>query len=194
MKNILLTLMVLGSFGVFAQEYDYLICKPKLLLPVASSNRSNAFIKYFYRENIQKVKEYPSKWPYRSDEKMRSGPGIQVKLSEASPSESKDDPTNILEFKTWEFWAAQETERYFAPWSSCCNKAPMFDLNRKTLKLSYRSEAYSELADDVRFIRVEKKCEIVSEKVFETSLAKANEARQKRNKKLLKKDKEETKI
>lgn len=194
MKNILLTLMIFGSFGAFADEDKYLICKHKSILPVSRSSHWNVFIKYFPRENTQKVKEYPSQWPYRSDDEMRSGPGIQVQLSVASPSESKDDPTDIWEFKTWEFWAAQETERYFAPWSSCCNKDPMFNLNRKTLKLLYRSEIYSELAEGIRFWNDEAKCSIVSKKVFDSSLEKAKEARLKRNKKLLKKNKEETKI
>lgn len=194
MKNILLTLMIFGSFGLFADEYKYLICKHKSILPVSNSSQWNKFIKFFPRENTQKVKEYPSQWPYRPDDKMRSGPGIQVQLSEASPSESKDDPNNIWEFKTWEFWAAQETERYIATYSTCCNKDPMFDLNRKTLKLSHRSEIYSELAEGIRFSTEKVKCSIVSKKVFDSSLEKAKEARFKRNKKLLKKDNEETKI
>jgi len=185
----LIALLLLSPLA-FAEDWNYLICKPKSLLGNSHSYEFNAFIKYFPRPNKGGVTEYPSQFPYTPDSKIRSVDGIQVKQIEASPSDSQEDPDNVWEFKTWEFFAIKKPEEYIAPGG---NQGPMFNLNRKTLELVYRPERYG-LFDNTWHYEDKKKCHVVSGEVFNNSLDEAKIKRLKRNQKFLEKHNNEIKI
>jgi hypothetical protein len=158
------------------KEFTYLICKNKLLIPVSDSNKFNVFIKFFHRVNDSSIEEYPNSFHYASDEKLMSGPGIQVELLEAAPHDNKA----IYEFMPGLFFAVQHDDEY-----SHNNK---FSLDRKTLNLTY-SEKVQENFYKQRAFRFyegsEKKCKIVSKETHTRNLQKSKDKILKFNKKNL---------
>ena len=159
-----------------SKDFTYLICKNKLLVPVSDSNKFNVFIKFFHRVNDSSIEEYPNSFHYTSDEKLMSGPGIQVELLQAAPHDNKA----IYEFMPGLFFAVQHDDEY-----SHNNK---FSLNRKTLNLTY-SEKVQENFYKHRAFRFyegsEKKCKIVSKETYTRNLQKSKDKILKFNKKNL---------
>ena len=158
-----------------SKEFTYLICKNKLLVPVSDSNKFNVFIKFFHRFNDSSIEEYPNSFHYSSDEKLISGPGIQVELLEAAPHDNK----NIYEFIPGLFFAAQHDDRY--------SHNDKFSLDRKTLNLTYSSKgpANSSYHTFRFYAGSEKKCRTVSRQIYSRNLQKAKDKILKFNKKNL---------
>ena len=158
-----------------SKEFTYLICKYKSLVPVSDSNKFNVFIKFFHRVNDSSIEEYPNSFHYLSDEKIISGPGIQVELLEAAPHDNKD----IYEFMPGLFFAAQHNDKY--------SHNDKFSLDRKTLNLTYSEKIPSFYDFRVFTFRKgsEKKCKIVSSKIYSRNLQKAKDKILRFNKKNL---------
>ena len=143
---------------------------------MSDSDRYNVFIKFFYRVNDSSIEEYPNSFHYISDERLKSGPGIQVELLEAAPHDNK----SIYEFMPGLFFAVKYDDEY-----SHGNK---FSLDRKTLNLTYSEK----VPDNIRNYEVfrfyegsEKKCRTVPHKIYIKSLNRAKEKVLKFNKKNL---------
>ena len=102
---------------------------------------------------------------YSSDEDLISGPGIQVELLEAAPHDNKD----IYEFMPGLFFAVQHDGEY--------SHNDKFSLDRKTLNLTYseKGKSFSDFRVFSFYKGSEKKCRIVSSKIYSRNLQKAKD-------------------